>query len=55
MESNKKVKKGNVIAMSKATKRTLSQIAHEIKGQNLFIDKIEIAKKTLQNLKSLPI
>lgn len=44
----------NVIPMSKATKKRLSKVADEIKGKDLFPEKIEFAKKTLQDVK-LPI
>jgi hypothetical protein len=41
----------NVIPMSKATKKRLSKVKDEIDGKNLFPEKIEFAKKTLQNVK----
>lgn len=44
-----------IISMSKSTKETISKVANEINGKNLFTEKIELAKKSLQNLKSLPI
>lgn len=43
-----------VIPMSKATKKRLSEVAEEIKGKKLFPEKIEFAKKTLEDVK-LPI
>lgn len=54
-QDKKTVKKANIISMSKATKKKIAEVADEINGKNLFTDKIELAKKTLQNLKSLPI
>lgn len=48
-------KKVNIIYMSEATKKRISKASDEINGRNLFTDKIELAKKTLQDVKSLPI
>jgi len=45
------VTKLNVIPMSKATEKRLSKVLHEIKGKDLFPEKTEFAKKTLQNVK----
>ena len=55
MENKKVEKVTKIISMSTATKKKISKVADEIKGRDLFTDKIELAKKTLQNLKSLPI
>lgn len=56
MEKDKKMENTtNIISMSNATKKKISKVADEINGKNLFTEKIELAKKTLQNLKSLPI
>ncbi|WP_264537350.1 hypothetical protein [Flavobacterium sp. N1736] len=56
MEKDKGIEKTTkIISMSKATKKKISKVADEINGKNLFTEKIELAKKTLQNLKSLPI
>jgi hypothetical protein len=44
-----------VIAMSAKTKGKIAGIAASLKGKELFADKIELAKKSLRNLKSLPI
>ncbi|WP_264537348.1 hypothetical protein [Flavobacterium sp. N1736] len=43
--------KTNVIPMSKATEKRLSKVLDEINGKKLFSEKIEFAKKTLQNVK----
>lgn len=48
-------KKVNIIYMSEATKERISKASDEINGKDLFTDKIELAKKTLQDVKSLPI
>ncbi|WP_159438460.1 hypothetical protein [Flavobacterium pectinovorum] len=45
------VTKLNVIPMSKATEKRLSKVLDEIKGKDLFPEKTEFAKKTLQNVK----
>lgn len=56
MKKDKKIEQTtNIISMSNATKKKISEAAHEINGKNLFTEKIELAKKTLENLKSLPI
>lgn len=55
MENKKVYKVTKIISMSTETKKKISKVADEIKGRDLFTDKIELAKKTLQNLKSLPI
>jgi hypothetical protein len=54
-QDKKTAKKANMISMSNATRKKIAEVADEINGKNLFTDKIELAKKTLQNLKSLPI
>lgn len=56
MEQKKQILKATkVISMSKSTKEKISVIAKDIKGKELFSEKVELAKKTLGNLKSLPI
>jgi len=56
MEQKKQILKANkVISMSKSTKDKISIIAKDIKGKEFFLEKIELAKRTLSNLKSLPI
>lgn len=44
-----------VISMSDKTIEKINTVAASIKGKELFTDKIELAKKTLSELKSLPI
>lgn len=48
-------KSAKIISMSNATKKKIAKVAEEINGRNLFTEKIEIAKKTLEDLKHLPI
>lgn len=55
MKATKKLKANKVISMSQSAKQIISQITHEVSGRNLFTEKIENAKRTLRNLKSLPI
>lgn len=40
--------------MSAKTRELISKVAREINGKNLFEDKIEMAKMTLQHVKSFP-
>ncbi|RKR05781.1 hypothetical protein C8C83_5131 [Flavobacterium sp. 90] len=54
-KDNKTLKEVKIIAMSSETKEKLSEVAREINGRNLFTEKIELAKKTLEHIKSLPI
>ncbi|MNQ83644.1 hypothetical protein SAMN05444397_101800 [Flavobacterium aquidurense] len=55
MKKEKIVKTTKIISMSTATKKKISKVAEEINGRNLFTEKIELAQKTLENLKALPI
>ncbi|WP_158655296.1 hypothetical protein [Flavivirga eckloniae] len=56
MERQKPILKASkVLSMSKTTKERISSIAKDIKGKELFPEKIELAKKTLSQIKSLPI
>ena len=56
METTKTtVKASKIISMSVKTKERIATVAASLKGKNLFTDKIELAKKTLSELKSLPI
>jgi hypothetical protein len=56
MEQKKQILKATkVLSMSKSTKDRIALVAKDIKGKELFSEKIELAKKTLSNLKSLPI
>ncbi len=56
METTKTtVKASKVISMSAKTKERITTVAASLKGKVLFADKIELAKKTLSELKSLPI
>ncbi len=56
MERKKQILKATkVLSMSKTTKERISSIAKDIKGKELFPEKIELAKKTLSSIKSLPI
>lgn len=54
---NKKttIKSPKVISMSARTKERINVVASTLKGKDLFTEKIELAKKTLSELKSLPI
>lgn len=54
-KDNKTLKEANIISMSSETKKKISEVANEINGRNLFTEKIELAKKTLEHIKSLPI
>ncbi|MDC8003557.1 hypothetical protein POV27_05810 [Aureisphaera galaxeae] len=49
------LKAKKVLSMSKSTKGRIATVAKEIKGKELFADKVDLAKKSLSNLKSLPI
>lgn len=56
MERNKQILKAKkVLSMSKATKERITSIAKDIKGKELFPEKVDLAKRTLSKLKSLPI
>lgn len=56
MERKKQILKASkVLSMSQTTKYRITNIAKDIKGKELFPDKVDLAKKTLSNLKSLPI
>lgn len=53
--SNVAPKASRVIQMSEQTKSKLTAVANKLKGRELFAHKIELAKKSLAGLKSLPI
>ncbi|WP_431106877.1 hypothetical protein [Winogradskyella poriferorum] len=56
MERKKQILKATkVLSMSKTTKERISSIAKDIKGKELFPEKVDLAKRTLSKLKSLPI
>ena len=56
MERRKQILKATkVLSMSKTTKERISIIAKNIKGKELFPEKVDLAKRTLSKLKSLPI
>jgi hypothetical protein len=56
MERKKQILKAKkVLSMSKSTKERISTIAKDIKGKELFPEKVDLAKRTLSKLKSLPI
>ncbi|NOQ73552.1 MAG: hypothetical protein GQ574_16215 [Crocinitomix sp.] len=56
MEQKKQILKATkVLSMSKATKEKLARVAKELKGKELFPEKVDLAKKTLSRIKSLPI
>lgn len=56
MERKRKILKAHkVISISKKTKSRISIIAENIKGKDLFPEKVNAAKRTLSKLKSLPI
>lgn len=52
---NKILKAKKVISMSKKTKEKIAIVAKDIKGKEMFPEKLELAKKTLSKIKSLPI
>ena len=54
-EKKQILKATKVISMSKSTKERISAAAQDIRGKELFPAKVELAKKTLSGLKSLPI
>ncbi|MDN3676294.1 hypothetical protein QWY90_03100 [Flavobacterium paronense] len=49
------LKASKVITVSAKTKGKIATVAATIKGKELFTDKVALAKKTLSELKSLPI
>jgi hypothetical protein len=49
------LKASKVIATSAVNKEKIASVANQLKGKELFSDKIELAKRTLSELKSLPI
>lgn len=56
MKSNKTpVKASKIISMSVKTSERIAVVANNLKNKELFTDKIDLAKKTLSELKSLPI
>lgn len=55
MGKEKMEKSTKIISMSNITKKKIAKVAEEINGRNLFTEKIEIAKKTLEDLKYLSI
>lgn len=56
MKQKKQILKAEkTLSMSKKTKEKISSIAKSIRGKELFPEKVALAKKTLSNLKSLPI
>jgi len=54
-QHNQIFKAKEVLPMSKETKERLAEVAKKIEGKDLFQDKIERAKKSLRNIKTLPI
>ncbi len=52
---NTTLKAFEVISMSDKTKEKIAKVAVSIHDQELFTDKIELTKKTLSEIKSLPI
>ncbi|MFT5823989.1 MAG: hypothetical protein ACI8ZM_005255 [Crocinitomix sp.] len=56
MEQKKQILKASkVLAMSKSTKEKIARVAKDIQGKELFPEKINLAKKTLSKIKSLPV
>jgi len=49
------LKAKEILTISESTRQKISIVAKDIKGKYLFPEKLELAKKTLGNLKSLPI
>tara|TARA_B100000767_G_scaffold27408_1_gene23865 strand:+ start:19035 stop:19205 length:171 start_codon:yes stop_codon:yes gene_type:complete len=54
-QKNPILKANKTLSMSSKTKEKISVIANNIKGKEFFPEKIALAKKTLSNLKTLPI
>ena len=54
-QKNPILKANKTLSMSSKTKEKISVIANNIKGKEFFPEKIDLAKKTLSNLKTLPI
>jgi hypothetical protein len=54
-KSKTPLKASEVIAITEKTKLKLSAIADKLKDKVLFADKIELSKKSLSNVTSLPI
>ncbi|MFZ1789180.1 MAG: hypothetical protein WAT92_12735 [Saprospiraceae bacterium] len=56
MERKKQILKvPKILSMSKTIKDRISSVAKDIKGKELFPEIVELAKRTLGKLKSLPI
>jgi hypothetical protein len=55
MKTIKPTLKAKVIATSEVAKEKMTTVANNLKGKELFTDKIELAKRNLSDLKSLPI
>jgi hypothetical protein len=49
------LKSSEVLPMSESTKARIEEVAKAIKGKDLFKNKVEIARKNLSNVKSLPL
>lgn len=54
-QKNEMLKAKEILPMSKETKQRLAELAKKIEGKELFQNKIERAKKSLKNIKTLPI
>lgn len=52
---NNKIQASKVIKTSKKTQSKLSVVADKLKGKDLFADKIELARKSLSDVSTLPI
>lgn len=56
MERKKQILKATkVLSMSQTTKIRISIVAKDIKGKELFPEKVDSAKRIFSKLKSLPI
>ncbi|UMY64541.1 MULTISPECIES: hypothetical protein [unclassified Flavobacterium] len=56
MKTNKSTSTvSKVIAASASTKKRIAAVADNLKGKELFSDKVELARRTLSDVKSLPI
>ncbi len=56
MKRKKQILKATkVLSMSKGTKERLALVKKDLKGKDLFPEKVSLAKRTLSKLKTLPI
>lgn len=56
MKQEKQIlKAAKITSIPEKTQERIAAVAKDIQGKELFSAKVELAKKTLSNLKSLPI